>query len=237
MAIPKIIHCCWLSGEQYPELVQKCLKSWKIFLPDYEVFVWNHEKIKEISSSWVNSAIDAKKWAFAADYVRLFALYKYGGIYLDMDVEVLKSFDDLLEQPYIIGRESARDVIEAAVLGAEPRSVWIKDCLDFYEGKIFDISKINKPEVAIPFIIKETLKRIHQNMEIYAAEYFSPLNNLTGELKISDNSYCIHHFNGAWFTEYQKKYFEIRKTYSKKYGVIIGFVIASMFALKHKFLG
>lgn len=236
MAIPKIIHCCWLSGAPYPELVRKCMDSWRNFLPDYEIVVWDSEKIKEISSTWMDSAIQEKKWAFAADYVRLFALYNYGGIYLDMDVEVLKSFDDLLEQPYIVGRESARDVVEAAVLGAEQKAAWVKDCLDFYEEKMFDISKINRPEVAIPFIIKKTLKQAHQNMKIYAAEYFSPLNNLTGKLKISGNSYCVHHFNGAWFTEYQKKYFEIRKTYSKKYGAFIGFVVASMFALKHKFL-
>lgn len=237
MAIPKIIHCCWLSGEPYPTLVQMCLNSWKVFLPEYEVVIWNSKKIKEISSTWVDSAIQEKKWAFAADYVRLFALYNYGGVYLDMDVEVLKSFDDLLEREYFLGRESARNVVEAAVLGAEPKATWVKDCLDFYEGKSFEISKINRPEVAIPFIVKKTLKQTHQNVKIYAAEYFSPLNNLTGELRISDNSYCVHHFNGAWFSEYQKRYFEIRRTYSKKYGTFIGFAFANLFALKHKILG
>lgn len=237
MAIPKIIHCCWLSGDPYPELVRKCMESWHNFLPDYEIVVWDSEKIKEISSTWMDSAIQEKKWAFAADYIRIYALYNYGGIYLDCDVEVLKSFDDLLNQKFFVGRESARRVVEAAVIGSESKQDWLENTLDFYENKSFDASKINSPEVAIPFILQKILKERNLTNYISSSEFFSPLNNLTGKLSITSNTYCIHHFNGAWFTNYQKKYFEIRKTYSKKYGAFIGFVIASMFALKHKFLG
>ena len=96
MAIPKIIHYCWLSGTPFPDLENRCIESWKKYLPDYELILWDKERIKEIHSSWIDSAIAQKKWAFAADYVRLYALYNYGGIYLDCDVEVLKSFDELL---------------------------------------------------------------------------------------------------------------------------------------------
>lgn len=96
--IPKIIHLCWLSGDPYPPKIQKCLESWKKFLPEYEVMLWDGNRFDLNSSSWVAQAF-AKKYAFAADYIRMYALYHYGGIYLDSDVEVLKSFDELLTLP------------------------------------------------------------------------------------------------------------------------------------------
>ena len=112
MPMPKIIHYCWLSGEPYPELVQRCMQSWKEKLPDYEFMLWDMNRFDIHSVPWVEQACAAKKWAFAADYIRLYALYNYGGIYLDSDVEVLKSFDDLLELPYFFGREHYFDMID-----------------------------------------------------------------------------------------------------------------------------
>lgn len=230
MAIPKIIHYCWLSGTPFPDLENRCIESWKKHLPDYELILWDKERIKEIHSSWIDSAIAQKKWAFAADYVRLYALYNYGGIYLDCDVEVLKSFDDLLDRQMFVGREAARPVVEAAVLGSEANLPWLKNCLDFYEGRIFDVQKINTSEVAIPYILKNFVGEKF----IMDAEYFSPLNNLTGKCTLTPNTYCIHHFNGTWFTPYQRKYFEIRRKWSKKCGNTIGFFVASLFAIKNK---
>ena len=230
MAIPKVIHYCWLSGEPFPDVESRCVESWRRMLPDYEFVLWDMERIKEIHSEWIDSAIAQKKWAFAADYVRLYALYNYGGIYLDCDVEVLKPFDDLLNRQMFVGRESARPVIEAAVMGSETKMPWLKNSLDFYAGRSFDILKINTPEVAIPFILKDFVNE----ESVMDAEYFSPLNNLTGKCQITPNTYCIHHFNGTWFTPYQKRYFEIRRKWSKKYGTVIGFVIASLFAVVKK---
>lgn len=230
MAIPRIIHYCWLSGEPFPDLESRCIGSWKKQLHDYEFILWDRERIKEIHSTWIDSAIAEKKWAFAADYIRLYALYNYGGIYLDCDVEVLKPFDDLLDRQMFIGRETARPVIEAAVMGSEAKLPWLKNSLDFYEGRTFDIAKINTPEVAIPFILKDFV----DEKSVIAAEYFSPLNNLTGMCKITPNTYCVHHFNGEWFTPYQKRYFEIRRNWSKKCGNLFGFIVASLFAIRNK---
>ena len=94
--IPKIIHYCWLSDDPVPETLQGYMKSWKEKLPDYEFILWNFNRFDKSSSIWVSQAFDNKKYAFAADYIRLYAVYNYGGIYMDMDIEVLKSFDDLL---------------------------------------------------------------------------------------------------------------------------------------------
>ena len=233
MAIPKVIHYCWLSGEPYPDLVQKCMESWRRYLPDYQLVLWDCEKIKEFKSSWVDSAVAAKKWAFAADYIRLYALYNCGGIYLDCDVEVLKTFDDLLECSYFIGRESHKDVVEAAVMGAESGLDWVKSALDWYDSKVFDVAQLNNPSIAIPVILKNVLSK-KSDVAIYPAEFFSPKDNRTGRIRITPNTYTIHHFDGNWFNDYQREYFRIRVKYSKKYGALIGFIVATLYSFIKK---
>src|SRR5690606_40794226 len=100
--IPKKIHFCWLSGDEYPDLIKKCVNTWKEKLPDYEFILWDTNRFDLDSNIWVKQAFETKKYAFAADYIRLYAVYNYGGIYLDTDVEVIKSFEDLLDLPYFI---------------------------------------------------------------------------------------------------------------------------------------
>lgn len=233
MAIPKVIHYCWLSGEPYPDLVRKCMESWQRYLPDYQFVLWDKEKIKEFDCPWINSAIIAKKWAFAADYIRLYALYNYGGIYLDCDVEVIKPFDNLLERSYFVGRETHKNVIEAAVIGAEPSLNWLKDALDWYESKEFNVTQLNNPAIAIPVILKNVLSK-KSNVAILPAEFFSPKDNRTGNIKITPRTYTIHHFDGNWFNNYQREYFRIRVKYSQKYSALVGLFVATLFSLKKK---
>lgn len=110
--IPRIIHICWLSGDPYPDLIKECIKSVKKHLPEYDIIVWDRTQFDIESCIWVKQAFENRKYAFAADYIRFYALYKYGGIYLDADVEVLKSFDNLLNQTYILGEEAGGDIEE-----------------------------------------------------------------------------------------------------------------------------
>ena len=133
--IPKIIHLCWLSGDPYPPKIAKCLETWKKHLSDYEVILWDTNRFDLNSSIWVRQAFEKKKYAFAADYIRFYALYHFGGIYLDSDVEVLRSFNDLLDLPYFMGVEKAQTP-EAAIIGAEKGCDWIKMCLDYYQGDV-----------------------------------------------------------------------------------------------------
>ena len=116
--IPKIIHYCWLSGDPFPDLINKCIDSWHNILSDYEFMLWDTRKIDVNSNLWLKQAYENKKYAFAADYIRFFALYHYGGIYLDADVEVLKDFKSLLIEKQLLGEEASGD-IEAAVIGGE----------------------------------------------------------------------------------------------------------------------
>jgi len=134
--IPKIIHICWLSGDEYPESIKRCLDSWHRFLPDYEIWLWDTNRFDIERVPWVKLAFEAKKYAFAADYIRLYALYHYGGIYLDSDVVVYKSFNDLLELPYFIGEDYVH-CFEPAIIGAEKGTPWLLDVLKRYEGLSF----------------------------------------------------------------------------------------------------
>ena len=149
--IPKIIHYCWLSNDPIPDVLLKYMNSWKEHLPDYDFMLWNFDRFDINSSIWVKEAFENRKYAFAADYIRLYAVYHYGGIYLDMDVEVIKSFDSLLNNKSILGWETQKG-IEGGIFGAEKEAVWLRDCLstgiltllspDFLTSKSYETGEI-----------------------------------------------------------------------------------------------
>ena len=115
--IPKIIHICWLSGDEFPQAIRSCLESWKIYLTDYEIWLWGKkpsdclglnviEKFFDLNNNtWCKQAFEAKKYAFAADYIRLYALYNYGGIFFDSVVLMYKFFNDFLDLSYFFGED------------------------------------------------------------------------------------------------------------------------------------
>ena len=161
--IPRVIHYCWLSKSPYPDKIKRCMDSWRRVMPEYEIRLWDTDSFDVSSVPYVKEAFDAGKWAFAADYIRMYALYKEGGIYLDSDVKVLKPFDAFLGYPFFSCMEYhptqvARDhascpvdkagnritegyvsgiQIQAAVMGAQAGNPFLKDVLDWYEGQHF----------------------------------------------------------------------------------------------------
>ena len=122
--IPKTIHYCWLSNDPVPQKLQDCMATWKAKLPDYEFVLWNFDRFDINSSLWVKQAFEAKKYAFAADYIRLFAVYNYGGFYLDMDMEVLRSFNNLINNKIALAYENDNESIEAGCFGAEKGTIF-----------------------------------------------------------------------------------------------------------------
>lgn len=249
MSIPRVIHYCWLSGEPYPEFIRNCLESWNKVLKDYTIVLWDFERIKEIKSVWLDSTIRQKKWSFAADYVRCYALYNYGGIYLDSDVEVKKNFDTLLHLPYFVGKEKRGASFEAAVVGSKRNEPWLKWCLDFYENKTFEPWMRNQQEYLLPVIMRVLVEKMYKKIillnsvpseydedvfHLFNADFFSPLDNMLREPCISPNTYAVHWFNGAWESPYQKKYKEIKKFFYKRNVPWLGFIFANLFALKEK---
>lgn len=211
--IPKIIHYCWLSNEPYPEKIAFCINSWKKLLPDYEFWLWNFDRIDKEKFPWVKEAFEARKYAFAADFIRAYALYHFGGIYLDSDVEVLKSFNDLLHLPYFLGEEQNPGAIEAATMGAEKGHPLFKYLLDYYEGRHFVRSDGSLDTRTLPSIMNEiatTKFRVVKVPSIVSfnyesgclsllpKDYFSPMRWDTHEINVTKNTYSIHHFAASW---------------------------------------
>lgn len=194
--IPKIIHFCWFSGDKYPELIDNCINSWKKHLPDYEFMLWDAERIKSCSNLWLEQTLEKRKYAFGADYIRFYALYHYGGIYLDADVEVLKSFNPLLDQKQFLGEEYAGD-IEAAVLGAEKRLSWVKECLDHYTNRPFIKPNGELDTTPVPLMVNCILEH-YDKIKVLPYTYFSPKSFHSGKITKSNNTYCIHHFDSSW---------------------------------------
>ncbi|MCF7568649.1 glycosyl transferase [Sabulilitoribacter arenilitoris] len=217
--IPKIIHYCWLSGDEFPPLIQKCIDSWKVKLPDYEFILWDTNRFPLEKNDWVREAFETKKYAFAADYIRLYAVYNYGGIYLDTDVEVIKSFNDLLNRPYIAGAEGL-GIIEAGVFGAEKNNAWVKQCLDYYNEKSFinddgTFNTLTLPRIMMSQISKtRTFKEVHPSLleaslqiddtgtlYMFPKDFFCAKNHGTGMIEKTDNTYSIHHFAMSWIAK------------------------------------
>lgn len=212
--IPKVLHLCWISGDAYPEKIQKCVDSWKRVLPDYEIMVWDKARVESLGSRYVNEAVENRKYAFAADFIRFYALYTYGGIYLDSDVEVLKRFDDLLGLRYFIGKENSGNDWEPAVMGAEAGVPWMKKMLTYWHFGDWSFSDIwGRPRMAVlPQVCHKQLKGYDikdcnciadwQYSDEYIcrfpADWFSPKSWETLEVTVTPNSYCIHHFAATW---------------------------------------
>lgn len=138
--IPKIIHYVWMGGAALPPLEEKCVASWKEHMPDWEYMRWDETNFDIASAPlYVRQAYEARKFAFVSDYVRLWALEKYGGLYMDVDFEVYRPFDELMDKyAAFAGYEgSKRKPVMQGVLASEPHGAWVKDMLSTYESRTF----------------------------------------------------------------------------------------------------
>ncbi|MBD5435325.1 MAG: glycosyl transferase [Treponema sp.] len=230
--IPKIIHYCWFGGKQLPELAQKCIASWKKFLPNYEIIEWNEGNYDVRKIPYTAQAYDAGKYAFVSDYARFDILYRHGGVYFDTDVEVIRPLDGILARGAFAGVESADHpsrVLNAGLGLASPAASPVyREILDSYETASFlnDDGSMNLTTVVerVSGIFRRhglsDKNEIQQvaGITVYPAEYFCPKDFETGALHITENTYSIHWFDGSWVSEYDKQLQnQIQKIY-KKYG-------------------
>lgn len=187
--IPKKIHYCWLSGEKMPKKMRRCVESWHRHLADYEFVLWDAKKVSEMPEgrAWIRHWVERKNYAFAADFVRLWALWCEGGVYLDTDVEVLKPLDGLLERELLVGAECGTGDVEAAVLGAEKGSAAIRKVLDSF-GEFTDET------------LPKRMRRVLADVELLPSEYLSPKSWVTGKLAVTEKTYAIHHFAASWLS-------------------------------------
>lgn len=204
MAIPKIIHYVWMGGNEKPSKIKKCIKTWKKHLKDYEFIEWNEKNFDIDSNAFVKEMYNKKKWAFVSDYVRAYAIYNYGGIYLDTDVFVIDNLDSLLNDKAFVGFE-APEFPFTAVFGAEKGHPFIKDILDYYgdiklEGNFEDNNTISVSNLLIDKYgcktgnFEQTLKT---GIKVYKDDVLC---------NPSRNSLTVHVFLGSWLNNASFKY-------------------------------
>lgn len=203
-----------MSDDPLPPMQQSCLDSWRKLLPDYEIRLWDFKRFPKDKSLWVSQAFDTKKYAFAADYIRAYALYNFGGIYLDSDVEVRKSFNDLLQLPYFIGYENGTGHPEAAVVGAEARHPLYEALLRRYDSRMFRKADGSLDTIGMPAVILEEaaniglkikdadspndVKRDKDTMYVLPYDYFSPMDHNNLRVYATERTYAIHRFAASW---------------------------------------
>lgn len=204
--INKIIHYMWFGGKEMPDDLKKNLASWKKYCPDFEFMCWDESNFDVNMCDFTRQTFETKKFGFLSDYVRLYALKKYGGIYLDLDIEMLKPIDDLLENDSFIGFENKYWCGSTPIGG---QGEWIDDLLEIYNKRDFIVNgkmqMIPAPVIFTDVLVKKygliqnnTLQKFG-GLTVYPDDYLSPKNFWTGEIKTTENSYFIHYYAASWF--------------------------------------
>lgn len=213
--IPKKIHYIWLGGKEEPAILQKCKKSWQKYCPDYKIIRWDESNLDLEKYKFAKDAYEAKKFAFASDVLRFDILAKEGGIYLDVDVELIKPLDEFLRYDLFMGFENEQQVAPGLILGAVQEQNNIKELLKLY--RTFDFDLDNLGSITIPIITtnylceKFNMQRNNKNqlfdegkIAIFSTEYFCPKNWEDGKIRKTNNTVSIHWYNMSWFTPLQK---------------------------------
>ena len=227
--IPKRIHYCWFGGKPLNQLGEKCLASWKKYFPDYEIVEWNESNFDVNCCQYVKEAYEAKKWAFVSDYARFKILYDQGGVYFDTDVEVIKSFDDILEKGNFMGCENKVSAVNPGLgLAVAPGLGLIKEILEDYEKDSFlnsdgslDLTTIVTRTTNI--LKRHGLQNINEiqtvaEIDIYPVDYFCPIDMSSGKLVITKNTHSIHRYAGSWETNGNKFRGKVYRLISRTFG-------------------
>ena len=210
--IPKIIHYCWFGGNPLPELALKCIDSWEKCFPGYEIKEWNESNYDVHKIPYMSEAYNAKKYAFVSDYARFDILYEHGGIYFDVDVEVIKPFGEILDDTGFMGVEGANSGCNAGLgVGVVAGLGVVKEILDAYKNEHFlsnngineynlktIVERVTEIFVKKGFDVKSNEIQKVAEITIYPSEYFAPKSQKTGITKITENTVSIHHYDGSW---------------------------------------
>ena len=242
--IPKIIHYCWFGGAPLPEKERSCIESWRKFCPDYEIKEWNESNYDISENQYIRQAYEAKRWAFVTDYVRLDIIYHHGGIYLDTDVEVIRSLDPLLENSAFAGMENVDrkqlSVNTGLGFGAVKHHPIINEWRSQYRELSFFQADGTPDLLTTPArttaqlerhgFQQENVKQVIAGMTIYPTEYFSPKQYGSNDISITPNTFSIHHYSESWKSPEEKKaarrWASLSKTFGPRTADIICGVIA-----------
>lgn len=215
--IPKTIHYCWFGGAKLPPIAKRCIRSWKKHCHGYRITEWNESNFDIAKAPiYVRQAHDAQKWAFVSDYVRLYALYNHGGIYMDTDLEVIKPIDEFLKHRAFSSFEN-EGFIPTAVMGSEANNRWVGMLLKDYESRRFTnpdgsydcttnvivITRLTASHYGI--VLDNTFQELADGLVIYPNDYFCPTLSPSGEIGATANTYTVHHFDGSWCDPEKRK--------------------------------
>lgn len=221
--IPKILHYIWFGGKPLTSIAEECLASWKTAMSDWEIMRWDESNFDITAAPlYVRQAYEARKFAFVSDYVRLWALEQYGGVYVDTDVKVLKSYEPLLKDTAFIGLEESKAHLPGTcVMGCEAHCKWVKDMLALYDGISFvrpdgSLDMTTNVERMGRMMIEKGLNQVKSEegrvksqpwkhnqyieewgLQVYTHDYFSPITS-TRVMRKTKNTYSIHYFAESW---------------------------------------
>lgn len=243
--IPKVIHYCWFGGGELPEQDKKCIESWKKYCPDYKIIRWDESNYDICKNKYMREAYEHKMWGFVPDYARLDIIYQNGGIYLDTDVELVRNMDELLVNDAFMGMQTDFMVNPGLGFGAQKGSKVIQDCMQtIYGNRSFikgdgDIDTVASPHMMTDYLInhgwiQNQEKQVVENLIIYPSNFFCPMDVLTGELKVTPETYSIHHFHASWVDKEEKKIIQIERRIHRKYGVDKGKFLITLWSFPYK---
>lgn len=247
--IPKIIHYCWVGGNPKPQSVLYCIESWKRCCPDYEIREWNETNYDFTKNEYMHQAYEAKKWGFVPDYARLDIIYEHGGIYLDTDVEMVRSFDELLEHEGFFGFEDTGEgtyfVACGLGFGAQKHNALIKELRDYYADVRFhhpdgtlNLMPAPRHNNAVFEKYGAKMDNSHQNIQgnvFYPSEYFCPKVFKTGKMRLTKKTYSIHHFSASWMDDAIRKSIEHNQKICLRFGDKLGHVILRLESVWQKY--
>lgn len=238
--IPRIIHYCWFGRKPLPPESVQCIESWKKYCPEYQIIEWNEDNFDIESCKYISDAYKEKKYAFVSDYARFYVLYKYGGVYLDTDVELIKPLDTILEKGPFLGCENTAvegkrryqlRVAPGLAMGGEAGHHFYKEMMDFYQNQSFYKADGSLNLITIVQYTSDKLRdyglvdedRIQHvcGITIYPKEYFCPIDHVN-DLVITDNTVSIHHYAGSWLPKRERaKTWLIRILGSKIWNIVL----------------
>lgn len=204
--IPKKIHYCWFGRGEKSDKAKKCIASWSRLCPDYEIIEWNEDNFDIHMNPYTEMCYEQRKFAFLSDYARLWILEQDGGLYFDVDVEVIRSFDPLLTHAAFFGFETDEFINTGVGFGAEPGHPVLRAMLAAYDPLLdgtqgtIGCPILNTQALEAFGLVKNGQTQEVGGAVIYAADYFNPYDDILGKLRKTENTYSIHWFAKSWMS-------------------------------------